>query len=263
MGAWSTGLYSDDTACDVRDDYVRLLKIGRSSEEAEQEIMSRFTELMADKQIECLVILPLADTQWKYGRLSSYIKERAIRLLANGGDLEFWERDSPSDVGARKRVLKSLHEKLSTSPPPPKSIKVSIPNDKPKKRRLSAPIGTVFYFPISGSIYLPLILLSYYELEKSIEPIFCVFPTPIELGKPLPSEALTGNPLALASGLGPVSVFGAFPNDERSNPYKQLQEAGTIFGVQLPEVPKSPTFYSFGGVGRRIEKAFYSQNNPE
>jgi hypothetical protein len=69
MGAWGTGLYSDDTTCDVRDDYVRLLKSGVSSEDATQDIVSRFGELMNDKQVECLVILPLADTQWKYGRL--------------------------------------------------------------------------------------------------------------------------------------------------------------------------------------------------
>ena len=28
MGTWGTGLYQDDTTCDIKDDYITHLKIG-------------------------------------------------------------------------------------------------------------------------------------------------------------------------------------------------------------------------------------------
>jgi hypothetical protein len=261
MGTWGTGLYSDDTTVDVRDEYVRLLKSGQSSEKATKEIIDRFADLINDKQIECLVILPLADTQWKYGILIPSIKERAIKLLSSGGDLEFWEADAPSDVQVRKLVLERLLKKLKSTPPPAKPITVSISKEKPKKVRITAPIGTVFLLPISEKLYLPLVLLAYYELEKSIEPIFCVFPTPIKPGATLPTETFNKYPLALSSGLGPKSVFGAFPDDGRNNPFKQLKNAGVVPDIQLPSVPEFPTFYNFSGMIRCIADAFNAQTD--
>lgn len=262
MGAWGTGLYSDDTTCDVRDDYIRLLKSGHSSEEATHKIIRRFSNLMTDRQIECLVILPLAETQWKYGRLLSSIKERALDLLLNGGDLEFWDVDGPSDVEARRQVLKRLRAKLESAQPEPKPIALSKLQERPKKVRMTAPVRSVFLLPITEKICLPLVLLAYRDLEKSVEPIFCVFPTAIDPESPLLSNAFSKPPLELETGSGPQTVFGAFPNDERRNPYKQLQEIGIVQDIQLPSVPESPTFFSFGGMVSRIIKALHAQSHP-
>lgn len=57
MGAWGTGLYSDDTTCDVRDDYVLNLKLGLSSEESSQKILDRYGDLLEKTEIACLVYL--------------------------------------------------------------------------------------------------------------------------------------------------------------------------------------------------------------
>jgi hypothetical protein len=126
---------------------------------------------------------------------------------------------------------------------------------------MTASIGTVFLLPISGQLYLPLVLLAYRELEKSIEPIFCVFPVPINPESTIPHLVFNERPLELPSGLGPQSVFGAFPNDERKNPYQQLQDVGIVPSVQLPSVPEFPTFYSFGGLVRRVAEAFHAHTN--
>ena len=55
MGAWSTGLYADDTTCDVRDSYVRHLKAGLADAKATQDVLSQFAELMNDRVVACLV----------------------------------------------------------------------------------------------------------------------------------------------------------------------------------------------------------------
>jgi hypothetical protein len=127
---------------------------------------------------------------------------------------------------------------------------------------MTAPIGTVFLLPIGESVHLPLVLLAYRELEKSVEPIFCVFPTSIDPESHLHADTFSKRPLELKSGLGPPSVFGAFPNDERKNPYKQLQAIGIVQGIQLPTVPTSPTYYSFGGMVSRIVETLSAQSNP-
>ena len=33
MGAWGTGLYQDDTTCDIKEDYITYLKVGTTTEE--------------------------------------------------------------------------------------------------------------------------------------------------------------------------------------------------------------------------------------
>lgn len=256
MGAWGTGLYADDTACDVRDDYVRLLKQGHSSEEATAIILGRFPGLAANRHLECLVVLALADTQWKYGRLALPVKERALALLSTGGDLSVWEADAPSD-GARRKVLQKLAAQLGSTPPPPKPVQVRPPlGEKPKKVRMTAPVGTVFLLPVDETLHLPLVLLGYRDLEQSIEPLFCIFPTPIDPASKFSTDAFGGTPLGLASGSGPQSVFGAFPSDERRNPYKHLQAIGMAPDLALPSVPASPTFYSFGGMVSRAAAAW-------
>lgn len=257
MGAWGAGLYADDTACDVRDDYVRLLRQGHASEEATAIILGRFPDLAANRPLECLVVLPLADTQWKYGRLTLPVKERALALLSTGGDLSVWEADAPSDAGARRKVLQKLAAQLGSTLPPPKPVQVRPPpGEKPKKVRMTAPVGTVFLLPVGETLHLPLVLLGYRELEESIEPLFCIFPTPIDPASKFSADALGGTPLGLHSGSGPQSVFGAFPGDERKNPYKHLQAIGMAQDMPLPSVPASPTFYSFGGMVSRAAETW-------
>lgn len=105
MGAWGAGLFSNDTSCDVRDDYVRHLKHGLSAEEARQKILARYGDLLANTEIACLVYLALADTAWRYGRLDQALKDKALSLLQSGGDVAVWERDAPDDVASRRKTL--------------------------------------------------------------------------------------------------------------------------------------------------------------
>ena len=39
MGAWETGLYQDDTICDVKEIYINLLKIGTEPKETMEEMI--------------------------------------------------------------------------------------------------------------------------------------------------------------------------------------------------------------------------------
>lgn len=122
MGAWGTGLYQDDVTCDVRNDYLNRLRIGYSNVEATKEVIKRNIDFIDDEEDGPLFWLALADTQWKYGRLLSEVKEQAIKCIEEGKDLKRWE-ENKSQYKKRKKVLEELKEKLSSPQPEEKKVK--------------------------------------------------------------------------------------------------------------------------------------------
>ena len=54
MGAWGTALYSNDTASDIRGDYVDLLRRGNSNEESLKKLM--------EKDGDCIKTFPVCRT---------------------------------------------------------------------------------------------------------------------------------------------------------------------------------------------------------
>ena len=113
MGAWGTGLYQDDDTCDIKDEYLTYLRIGMSNEEALEELIECNEELIEDEEIGPLFWLALADTQWRYGRLTKEVKEKALEVINSEKDLERWEEDKKL-YEKRKKVLEDLKERLNT-----------------------------------------------------------------------------------------------------------------------------------------------------
>lgn len=122
MGTWGTGLYQDDDTCDIKEEYLNYLRIGKTNEEALQEVISDNEEMIKDDEIGPLFWLALADTQWKYGRLTNDIRDRALEVIDSGKDLERWKEDKKL-FQKRKKVLEKLKEKLSTQQPPEKKVR--------------------------------------------------------------------------------------------------------------------------------------------
>ncbi len=46
MGTWGTGLYSNDSACDIRGDYIEKRKRGKTNDEATQELINSNRDIM-------------------------------------------------------------------------------------------------------------------------------------------------------------------------------------------------------------------------
>lgn len=123
MGFWGSGLYANDTTCDVRDSYIKLLQDGYSNEDAYKAIMEDYEELIGDID-EPLFWFALAETQWRLGRLLPEVKEKALEWIEKGGGLEYWD-DSKSGGAGWKKTLGKLREKLDS--PMPKEKKVRKP----------------------------------------------------------------------------------------------------------------------------------------
>lgn len=117
MGVWGTAIFSDDTACDIRDEYSALLISGISDEEAEEALLKGYESLNGTWD-EPVVWLALAFCEWKKGRLSERVKKRAIEIIDSGEDLQHWkESSSAKECRQREKELQKLKTRLESPMP--------------------------------------------------------------------------------------------------------------------------------------------------
>lgn len=127
MGAWGTAIFSDDFACDIRDDYVEQLVKGKNKEEATQLVIDLYYSEVKGTDDEPVFWFALALTQWNKGRLQNEVKMKAIEYIDNGFDLNRW--DSPGNeknYKKRREVLQKLKDTLLS--PMPKEKKIQKPS---------------------------------------------------------------------------------------------------------------------------------------
>jgi hypothetical protein len=110
LGVWGTGLFSDDVACDVRDQYRQLLEDGVEDGEATRLTVEAFREYLEESG--GIALVALAVTQSKLGRLDLGIRDRALAVLDRGADLEMWERDDPKLLPKRRAMLEKARAQL-------------------------------------------------------------------------------------------------------------------------------------------------------
>lgn len=122
MGAWGPGLFSDDVACEVKEYYMNCLRENMSADEAEASVVSYFSEELSDSDDGSVVVLALADTAWRVGRLSEKLKNAAVKIIDTGEGLERWEAEGKQLLKKRQSVLTKLKEKLLSHQPPEKKV---------------------------------------------------------------------------------------------------------------------------------------------
>lgn len=122
LGAWGTAIFSDDIACDIRDDYKELIGDGLSSGEATEVLLSQYSDIAQDDDEGTVFWLSLASIQWKCGRLLENVKMNALNIIENDLDLKKWEYDA-KEMKKRKVVLLKLKEELQSPQPQPKKIR--------------------------------------------------------------------------------------------------------------------------------------------
>ena len=159
MGAWGTGLYSNDTAADIRGAYVEHLKRGRSNEEALQSILDSNKDVIGMADEEPLFWFALADTLWNYGRLTEDVKQKALSFLANPPADERWLEADKKSLAAWLQTLEKLKSKLLSEQPPEKKV------SKYRLYRCPWSLGDVFAYRLEGS----------YAKEKGVEGKYIVF----------------------------------------------------------------------------------------
>lgn len=144
MGAWGTSLYANDTACDIRGEYLDKLRRGLSNEEITAKLIEQNVDCGSDEDDEALFWFALADTQWNHGRLLPFVNEKAMHFLFAEGD-QRWAEQGPKKTEAWRETLRKLKDKLDSPVPPEKRVSPYRLFQCPWK------IGDVFAYCLSGS----------------------------------------------------------------------------------------------------------------
>lgn len=128
MGAMGPAIFSDDLAADVRREYTSLLSIGKTDDDAEQLIINYYSFLLGkDEPDEAVFWFALALSEWNKGRLSNFVKAKALYYIEDGSDLARW--DIPTEQNnyhRRAKVLDDLKAKLLSDQPARKKVKKAV-----------------------------------------------------------------------------------------------------------------------------------------
>ena len=122
MGAWGTAIFSDDTACDVRDEWRGYVGEGLSEREATDRLLAEWSASLDDPDEGPVVWLALAATQWKAGRLEERVKRKALAIIDEQSNLAPWQENA-SLLKKRAAALAKLREQLRSAPPAAKKIR--------------------------------------------------------------------------------------------------------------------------------------------
>lgn len=124
MGAWGTKLYQSDTASDIKDNYIEKQKAGKTAEEALKEVLEE-NEYCMDDDEKYDFWFALADTLWRYGRLTKDIKQKVLELIEEEPLSGRWQKEK--DRKTREKVLIDLKNQLLSEMPPIKKVSVHKP----------------------------------------------------------------------------------------------------------------------------------------
>jgi hypothetical protein len=146
MGSWGMGLFMDDIACDIRDEYRALIEDQVEDDEATRLVIEKFRAYIDEP--DGVALLALAVTQSTVGRLDPDIEARALAAIDRGGDLETWEQENPGLVSKRRAVLEKARTQLSGPQPARKRLR------RPKRRLSGLAPGDVLAFSLPNRIAL-------------------------------------------------------------------------------------------------------------
>jgi hypothetical protein len=148
MGTFGTAIFSDDLACDIRDEFKEFIGDGMTSEDATNRLINEYSDSLKDEDEVSIFWLSLAATQWKTGRLLDFVKEKAIQIIDTGSDLNRWNLEEDSKlVAKRQKELLKLKEQLLSQQPSEKKI------SKVYKEFTPFEIGDVFSYAHSSDKY--------------------------------------------------------------------------------------------------------------
>ena len=123
MGAWGTGIFADDNALDLRDDYRKLISDGVTGPQATDRLIAQWAP-QRDPDLAPVFWLALALTQWSCGRLEARVKEEALRVITDGSAIRPWA--GGPDERKRREVLEAAKQKLGSPQPAERKIKKQI-----------------------------------------------------------------------------------------------------------------------------------------
>jgi hypothetical protein len=238
MGVWGAGLFSDDTALDVKGAYRERLAQGMSGADATSEILANFGSDVDDAQDGPPVWLALAATQWRYGRLEEHVRDRALRIIDDGSDLARFS-GVPKLQRARARVLEKLRAQLCSPPRPAATVRRRIPAQCDWEK------GEILGFRRDSGAWLTLYVRDIAQTKDGDQyPEVCILDLPFERAhEAAPSTPVRDIPGASALGRNCFRIFGLKKRDRKS---ERILHTGTIVScIDGARTGKSTSYVSW------------------
>ena len=126
MGSWGAGIWSGDTAQDLRSEYTcAFYKYGvdEALQRLDEYVRSEFGD---DEDEWCSFRYSLADFMWKKGILTPEIRDNTIGMIDSGYAMATWEGSGAGAVRERTKVLEKFRAQLLSAQPAPKKIKPDV-----------------------------------------------------------------------------------------------------------------------------------------
>jgi hypothetical protein len=124
MGAWGPAIFSNDTASDLREDYLDKIAKGVESPAATDRLMTDYAPDGDDGYYAAEFWIALALTQQKCGRLEDRVKNRALGAIGDGSAVGEW---SGKDRAKRLAALEKARADIEAPPIAPKKIRRPVP----------------------------------------------------------------------------------------------------------------------------------------
>lgn len=243
MGTWGTGLFSDDTACDIRSNYRDLVGEGLPGSQATDTLVREWADALDDPTEASVFWLSLASTQWQCGRLEQRVKEKALAVIDSGSDLQRWI-DSPKLLKKREIVLAKLRVKLLSPQPPQKRI------PKRYKNTCEWEVGEVIsYRLLSGKLIL-FRVIGFHSDKGGTFPVCEVLDW---VGTEIPSEKVLKY-LGVKSKQYGDSQFMIGCLKEKDFPKDRVQRLGIIFTPT--QKPRGYSVFLWRYLDRQLEELF-------
>jgi hypothetical protein len=132
MDAWESGIFDDDLAADMRADWEAELVAGASPADATRRLVEEWTdEVAGSRPLTASFWIALAALQLQACALDADVRDRAVRAISRGDDLERWMGDpfddlalegvgdAPDEIAERRHATAALRARLLQATPVP------------------------------------------------------------------------------------------------------------------------------------------------
>jgi hypothetical protein len=194
MGTWGTGIFDDDTTCDMRGHYRMALRAGVPGPQATDQILRDYAP--GPDPFDTRVWLGLAATQTQLGRLEEQVKTKAVEIIDSGADLAAWDEADAATRRRRRAALQRLRRRL-LGPSDPRAAQAAMATGHP----LQPGQHLLFRFPDGQQVLLRVLDVQEFSLETTEGTLPVVMLLDWRTGQPLPvGPALDHVPNALRWG---------------------------------------------------------------
>ena len=125
MGAWGTGITSNDTAQDLLSEYKAAFyyyDVDTAVKKIDEYVRTMLDE--SDPEEFTAYYYSLAEFMWKKGILTDEIRDRAVEMVDSDYGMDIWIEEGAATEKARRKALAKFRDTITSPQCAPKKIKI-------------------------------------------------------------------------------------------------------------------------------------------